>query len=244
MWRSNESCDGDYEVVAKHEAMNLWVLWEIGFGDSYHAATDGKVRAMTILPQDQPEEKVDKPILIHAMATNRKVQCGPQQSAVMCHSQIHEATCRPCLEVLLGVLDMRSENALKRLQELFPEDYPKEQPKPALTRATEDFMNSEHFSAFKESVIRYGKSTTCPECSKSFKVCECGWEPPEDKTDCGCHLCNGVSQHDQDMNYMCDTCKEEAEPPAPIEPLVWHEQDLTAEETVAKINEVIARLEQ
>jgi hypothetical protein len=29
------------------------------------------------------------------------------------------------------------------------------------------------------------------------------------KADCGCHLCNGVTEHDQDMNYICDECKEQ-----------------------------------
>lgn len=26
---------------------------------------------------------------------------------------------------------------------------------------------------------------------------------------CGCYLCNDVTQHDQDMEYICDECKEE-----------------------------------
>jgi hypothetical protein len=30
-----------------------------------------------------------------------------------------------------------------------------------------------------------------------------------DMSDCGCYLCNGVTQHEQDFKYVCDTCKEE-----------------------------------
>jgi hypothetical protein len=30
-------------------------------------------------------------------------------------------------------------------------------------------------------------------------------------SDCGCHLCNDFTEHSQDMNYICKTCKEESE---------------------------------
>ncbi|RLC69285.1 MAG: hypothetical protein DRH97_00360 [Chloroflexi bacterium] len=39
------------------------------------------------------------------------------------------------------------------------------------------------------------------DCSEYFE---------EESTNCGCHLCNDVTQHDQDMDYVCDECKAEA----------------------------------
>jgi hypothetical protein len=31
----------------------------------------------------------------------------------------------------------------------------------------------------------------------------------EKDSSCGCYLCNDVTQHDQDMDYICDECKEQ-----------------------------------
>jgi hypothetical protein len=44
----------------------------------------------------------------------------------------------------------------------------------------------------------------CQDVNENDVMCE----EVEDSV-CGCHLCNGVTQHDQDMNYVCDECKEE-----------------------------------
>ena len=40
---------------------------------------------------------------------------------------------------------------------------------------------------------------------------ECNSAVYEIKNDCGCYLCNDSTQHEQDLNYLCKTCKEETE---------------------------------